>query len=222
MGCTRRAVLARALLAPAAAFAPALAFAQAARPSWLATHPGMQAWDAPQHDPQRFLDARIETSDAPRVTAREWLGGRPGVVAVWATWCGPCLAEKRPEAELNARLAQAGSRAQIKSLLAYDRARLPDARRRLADLGAGSLETARATEVAEQALLTLFGIRRSHQSVLREDQQFEYLRTTLPFTLLFDADGNLLGQSIGRMMDDNNGSYWRNPTTFDLLQRLGA
>lgn len=217
MSVTRRTVLASALLAPSAAFA------QTARPDWLANHPAMRAWDPPHQDATRFLESRVQPADgSARIPVRDWLGGRAGVVTVWATWCGPCLREKPPEAQLSQRLAQAGSRAQVKALLAYDRASLPDAQLRLASIGASALETGRASEAAEQALLTIFGIRRMRNSVISQNQQFEYLRTTLPFTLLFDTNGNLLGQAVGMMQAEDGRSYWQSLTTFDLLQRLAA
>src|SRR5262245_26574747 len=116
MSTTRRAVLAA---AAAAAIAPP-AFAQDARPDWLAAHAGVRNWwTTPTVSGARFLNTRVQPSaDAGNVTVREWLDGRPSIVAVWATWCPPCLREKRPEAELARRLENAGSRAQIRGLLA--------------------------------------------------------------------------------------------------------
>lgn len=220
MTATRRAVLAA---AAAAAIAPS-AFAQDARPDWLATHAGVRdMWDAPTVSGARFLNTRVQPSaDAGNITVREWLGGRPTIVAVWATWCPPCLREKRPEAELAFRLWNAGSRAQVLGMLAYDGARLPEAQQTLESLGAGTLTNGRAQESAEQALLQIFGIRRERNSIRRSDQQFEYLRTTLPFTLLFDSEGNLLGQSIGMMVTANNRSYWRTPEAYALMRQLAG
>lgn len=221
MSTTRRAVLAA---AAALAVAPE-ALAQDATPSWLPGHPGVRNWwQAPTVSGARFLNTRLQPNadDNTNITVREWLGGRPSIVAVWATWCPPCIAEKRPEAEFSMRLENAGSRAQIRALLAYDSTRLPDAQLRLESLGAGRLTNARALESAEQALLQIFGIRRNRNSVLRDDQQFAYLRTTLPFTLLFDAEGNLLGQSTGMMVSDSGHSYWRSPEAFALMRQLAG
>jgi thiol-disulfide isomerase/thioredoxin len=156
------------------------------------------------------------------VTVREWLDGRPTVLAVWATWCPPCIAEKRDEAELNARLQAAGSRAQMKGLLAFDRASLAEARQRLQALRAGALETGRAADSAEQALLWTFGFERDRRSMNRTNEVYAQLSTALPFTLLLDGNGTLLGTITGRVVDDDGRAYWERPDVFDMMQRLGA
>jgi hypothetical protein len=43
----------------------------------------------------------------------------------------------------------------------------------------------------------------------------------LPFTLLLDGNGGLLGRSTGVMRDAQRRSYWETPEAFDMLQRLG-
>ena len=144
------------------------------------------------------------------------------MLAVWATWCPPCLAEKRDEARLSARLAAAGSNAQIKALLAFDRATLPEAQQRLQSLGASDLETARAADSAEQALLYTFGFQRDRRSMNRTSNTIAELSTALPFTLLLGADGTLLGTMTGRVTDENGRAYWSRPDTFDMLRRLGG
>ncbi len=217
MSCTRRALIA------AAAAAPLAGNAHAQTPSWLANHSAMSVWDAPLRSSERLLNARLAPeSAAGRISIREWLGGRPAVLAVWATWCPPCLAEKRDEAQLSARLAAAGSNAQIKALLAFDRATLPEAQQRLQSLGASELETARAADSAEQALLYTFGFDRDRRSMNRTSNSIAELSTSLPFTLLLGADGTLLGTMTGRVTDDDGRAYWTQPDTFDLLRRLGG
>jgi thiol-disulfide isomerase/thioredoxin len=169
-----------------------------------------------------LLNARIEPNPgADRIAVREWLGGRATVLAVWATWCPPCLVEKRPEALLSARLSTMGSNAQIRGLLAYDRARLADARARLETLGASDLTTARATEAAEQSLLWIFGFDRDRRSMQRTQSVFAQVSTALPFTLLLDRNGVLLGRITGMVSDNRGRSYWESPQTLDMLHRLG-
>jgi hypothetical protein len=107
------------------------------------------------------------------------------------------LAEKRDEAQLSARLEAAGISTQIKGLLAFDRATLPEAQQRLQSLGASQLETARAAESAEQALLWMFGFERDRRSMNRTSNVIAELSTALPFTLLLDGNGAVLG-TIGR------------------------
>jgi|GEM_PF-4465633 len=220
MSCTRRALIAAAAMAPFAGSAQAQ---QSQAPDWLRNHSAMSVWDAPERSSERLLNARLAPeSAAGRVSIREWLGGRPAVLAVWATWCPPCLAEKRDEARLSARLAAAGSNAQIKALLAFDRATLPEAQQRLQSLGASDLETARAADSAEQALLYTFGFERDRRSMNRTSNTIAELSTALPFTLLLGADGTLLGTMTGRVTDENGRAYWSRPDTFDMLRRLGG
>ncbi len=219
MSCTRRTLIAAAAAAPFATQAHAQ---RPVLPDWLRAHSAMSAWDAPTRTAERLLAARLEPEPgAGRVTVREWLGGRPGVLAVWATWCPPCLAEKWAEADLSARLRAAGSRAQIKGLLAFDRATLEQARARLQSLRADELETARATDAAENALLWTFGFERDRRSMHRTSDVYAQLSTALPFTLLLDANGTLLGTMVGRVTGDDGEAYWSHPSVFDMMQRLG-
>ena len=220
MSLTRRAMVAAAAAAP---FINEARAQEAPIPAWLRAHSAMAEWDAPLRNSERLLNARLEPEPgAGRVTIREWLGGRPGVLAVWATWCPPCLAEKRDEARLSASLQSAGINTQIKALLAFDRASLTDARQRLQSLGASQLETARAADSAEQALLWTFGFERDRRSMNRTSNSIAELSTALPFTLLLDANGALLGTMIGRVTDERGRAYWSRPDVFDMLQRLGS
>lgn len=219
MSTTRRALLA-ASLAPV--FVPVAAHAQGmpAPADWLRAHPGFAAWETPTRPADRLMNGRIDTG-ASRITTREWLGGRPTVLAVWATWCAPCLVEKRPEAILDARLQSAGSRTQVKALLAFDTGTLAESRTMLERLGAGTLGNAQATDVAEQSLLWTFGFDRERRSRSSRGSTYSQLSTVLPFTLLLDGNGGLLGRSTGVMRDAQRRSYWETPETFDMLQRLG-
>ena len=218
MSCTRRAVLAATALAPGLAHAQGLP----TPPAWMREHPAFAAWDAPNRPADRLLSTYVEPDPgARRVTVRDWLGGRPTVLAVWATWCAPCLVEKQPEAWLSTQLETLGSRAQIKALLAYDRVRLAEARQRLDELGASALNSARASDSAEQSLLWIFGFDRDRRSMHRTETVYAQLRTALPFTLLLDADGGLLGRMTGAISDGRGRSYWRQTSTLDLMRRLG-
>jgi thiol-disulfide isomerase/thioredoxin len=216
---TRRALLAAAL---APIVAPVAAHAQGipAPAEWLRAHPGFAAWETPPRPADRLMNARIDTGGS-RITTREWLGGRPTVLAVWATWCAPCLVEKRPEAILDARLQAAGSRTQVKALLAFDTGTLAESRTVLERLGASTLGNAQATDVAEQSLLWTFGFDRERRSRSSRGSAYSQLSTVLPFTLLLDGNGGLLGRSTGVMRDAQRRSYWETPEAFDMLQRLG-
>ena len=216
---SRRALLA-ATLAPAAAPVAAHAQGIATPADWLRAHQGFAAWEAPTRPADRLMDARVDTGEA-RIPVREWLGGRPTGLAVWATWCAPCLAEKRPEALLDARLQAAGSPTQVKALLAFDTGTLAESETMLDRLGAGTLGNAQATDIAEQSLLWVFGFDRQRRSRSSRGTTYSQLSTVLPFTLLLDGNGGLLGRSTGVMRDDQRRSYWEQPETFDMLQRLG-
>lgn len=220
MSVTRRALVAAAAAAPFVGQAHAQ---DAPMPDWLRTHNAMTAWDPPARTSERLLNARVEPEPgAQRITVREWLGGRPGVLAVWATWCPPCLAEKRDEAMLSARLQAAGANAQIKALLAFDRTTLAESQQTLQSLGASQLDNARATDGAEQALLWTFGFERDRRSMNRTTGIISQLSTTLPFTLLLDANGALLGTMTSRITDRRGRAYWASRDVFDMLQRLGS
>lgn len=207
MSCTRRAVL-----TGLSGICPATAAAQT-------SHPALAAWQQPERSVARVLSARVDLESGERVTIRDYIGGRPTVLAVWATWCPPCLVEKPPMAELQARLQAAEARAQVKAVLAFDRARLPDARNMLQQLGADALENARALESAESALVRLFGYDRQSGSVVSVSHYQQLMASALPLTLLIGADGVLLGQHVGSMRRRPI-SYWLAPSTFDMLQQL--
>ena len=80
---------------------------------------------------------------------------------------------------------------------------------------------AQATDAAEQSLLWVFGFDRQRRSRSSRGATYSQLSTVLPFTLLLDGNGGLLGRSTGVMRDDQRRSYWEQPETFDMLQRLG-
>ena len=202
----------RAILAGAAAAIPALSVApaNAALPPALARHPGFRAWDAPPANAAAApLNAFVETEAAPK-RMRDWLGGRPAVLALWATWCSPCLAEKPGQAEMARRLERAGARARIMPLLAYDRVTMRFARRTLDRLQARDLPLARASDAAERGFIRVFG-----PSPLTPD------RTSMPSLLLLDAQGRELGRAVGTMVGaDGHTDYWEDEASFEFLSRL--
>jgi thiol-disulfide isomerase/thioredoxin len=203
---SRRAILAAAAAIPALSIAPA----HAALPSALANHPGFRAWQpTPANSAAAPLNAFIETEAAPK-RLRDWLDGRPAVLALWATWCGPCLVEKPGQAEMARRLERAGARARIMPLLAYDRVTMRFARRTLDRLQARDLPLARASDDAERGFIRVFG-----PSPLTPD------RTSMPSLLLLDAQGRELGRAVGTMTGpDGETDYWEDESSFDFLSRL--
>lgn len=202
---TRRTALAGA--AAAAIAAPA----QADIPTNLREHPGYRAWTAPTRATRLPLQATVQTS-AGEMSLSQLIGRRPAVVALWATWCAPCLLEKPPQASLSRRLERAGAATRVFALQAFDDfdVTFDDGRWMLNQMGATDLQAARASPAAETAFRELFG-----------SSQDTRIRATLPAVLLIGGDGLELGRAIGMMRGpDGRGDYWREETTFDFLSRL--
>lgn len=196
--------------------------ARADPPPWLDSMralPGFRPWKTPQRTSERLLAASVTTATG-TLTVREWLGGRPAVVDAWATWCPPCMSEKRSQAALSAYLTRTGMQTQIKALQAFDNASFRQARERLDQLGAQSLESGRASERAEQALLYLLGLERDRRSTNRASSYIDTVGAYLPFALLVGADGALLGQMIGAIHSADGKSYWVDPATVDVLRAV--
>lgn len=191
----------RTMLAAAAALAaPPPAFATASH------YPG---WTRTRNPAPLPLDVRVDTGDA-LITLREWLDGRPAVLALWATWCSPCLVEKPSQVAMSRRLEASGSRTRILALQAYDNVHLSRGRMMLARFGAADLPNASASEEAEAAFLTLFG-----------PSDFQPSRTVMPQHLLIDSQGRELGRSEGLMVGEDGGyTYFEDNSTFEFLRSL--
>jgi thiol-disulfide isomerase/thioredoxin len=192
--------------AAAAAFSPRNA--SAALPTALADDPGFRAWTTPSGVGGFPVDEAIETSAGARKLG-DWLGRRPAVVALWASWCLPCLAEKPHQAALAQRLAHAGAATRIFALQAFDQddVSLSDARWMLDHMGANALPLGRASASAEGAFLRLSGARNT--------------RETLPSVFLIGGDGLELGRAVGMMHGvDGRSDYWSDEATFSFLSRL--
>lgn len=176
----------------------------------LAAHPGLRAWTRPGASPAPLpLDVRV-TAGGKELSLREWLDGRPAVLALWASWCGPCLIEKPNQAAMANRLARAGARTRILIVQSFDTVTLDAGRALLLRLHAGNLENTRALPDAEAAFIRLFGASPRMET-----------RTSLPALLLIGGDGVELGRAIGTMTGpDGETDYWQDETSFQLLSRL--
>lgn len=183
--------------------------AQAALPTSLADDPGFRAWTPARAPGGLPLEQAIETS-AGRTPLGEWIGRRPAVLALWASWCAPCLMEKPLQAALARRLAATGAATRIFALQAFDQedVKLSDARWMLDRIGANALPLARAGDGVEAAFLRLFG---SH----------DHNRITLPSVFLIGGDGLEMGRATGIMRGvDGRTDYWQDEATFAFLSRL--
>lgn len=200
----------RAALAGAVAMGAAPALAQSAAPAWSAM-PAFDVWRHGGATRRLPLASTVDTPSGPKLLG-DWLDGRPSVLVLWATWCGPCLAEKPAQAALQRRLNAARSRTQILALQAFDRASFAMARATLQRLGATALPAARASTEAETAFRSIFGASR-----------VDSRRISLPSLLLVGADGQELGRAVGALtVPGTERSYWEDQATFDFLLRLGA
>lgn len=187
----------------------ALASPAMASPITASSQPGAQAWDVAPTPAPLPLDAHVNTGNGVR-TLREWFDGRPTVLALWATWCGPCLAEKRPQADMARRLEAAGARTRIALLQIYDDVNLTQGRHVLRVLGASSLMNGEAQRDAERAFMDLLGGSTTGQP-----------RTSLPWHILIGADGTELGRTLGLMRGTGGEyNYFEDDATFEFLRAL--
>jgi len=195
------------VLAAAAAGLGAPAQAQTAA---MTKHAGYRAWMPPQARGARIpLTGLVDTGDT-KISLGEFMEGRPAVLSAWATWCGPCLAEKESQARMSARLVKANSRLRFLALQAFDDVSLAVARRRLRSLNAATLTNAQAGHDVENALIGIFG-----------RSPVDPQRTSMPALVLAAEDGTILGQAIGMMFNpDETRSYWEDEATFEFLSKI--
>ena len=176
----------------------------------IAKHAGYRAWTPPlRPDAKVPLDGLIDTGNG-KISLAEFIGGRPAVLSLWATWCGPCLAEKENQARMSKRLVKANARLQFIALQAFDDVSLGAARRRLRSLNAETLTNAQAGPDVEKAFIGIFG-----------RSPVDPSRTSMPALALAAADGTIIGLAVGMMFNrDETKSYWDDDTTFEFLLNI--
>lgn len=155
------------------------------------------------------LDAAIELGEGRTSTLRDWLGGQPAVLALWATWCNPCLAEKPAQAMMARRLRNANVATRILVLQSFDDYTLVQGRDVLKRLRADDLVNARASVEAERAFIDVFGRAQTSRN-----------RTVMPALLLLDGQGVEQGRALGMMFTETRRNYWLDQGTFEFLSQL--
>jgi thiol-disulfide isomerase/thioredoxin len=207
-GPTRRAALTG--LSAGLIAAPALAAPPPLNPG-VQSHAGFSAWKAPE--PRKgdlSLKGELTVDGGARMPLKAWLDGRPAVLIVWASWCGPCMADKPYQARMDRKLKAASSRARILSLQCFDEDADPEAVAwRLKRLGAQDMAGAVASRRLEQDLLKWFGPAESDRT-----------RTSTPSLALIGGDGVALGRCQGRPFTPQDKEWWRETAAFDLLNSL--
>lgn len=174
-----------------------------------AAGPDYRGWTRSNGSGALPLDVHIDTGAGVQ-TLGAWLDGRPAVLALWATWCGPCLVEKPSQTAMARRLAAHNAPARILLLQAYDDVDLARGRTVLARLGAADLVNAAAMPDAEAAFIALLGA-----------SEVENNRTSMPWHLLIDSHGRELARALGLMSGANGRySYFEDDATFEFLRGL--
>lgn len=141
------------------------------------------------------------------------IAGRPSIINLWATWCGPCVQEKPALNRLAREEATRGNRIAIISILAFDEAVTNEAALQAAyrRFRAPALTPLLATDTAEQAFVRYFGTGAQRN------------RTSLPSTTLLDENMRELGRITGAaVLGAAQRSYWTDPLATSLLNRLAA
>ena len=144
-------------------------------------------------------------------TLEELLRGRPAIINLWATWCGPCVAEKPALNRLARQEAARGDRIAILSVLAYDPAvarpdQLQNAYRRFS---APALRPLLASQTTEQAFVRYFG------------SGAQSNRTALPSSTLIDSTGRDLGRIVGAaVLGAAARPYWTDPRAEQMIDQL--
>ncbi len=203
----------RALIAGAAGMLAGPALAQPAFPPIpFRRTAGYQGWAPPGAQDRLPLEAPVIFENGRQAPLGAWMGGRPTLLILWALWCTPCLAEKKPEDDLLLRLRMAGSRTNLLALQSYDNQPIGEARTMLERLGARSLPLARMTPEAEAKLAYLTG---AQAGAARSS-------ITLPAMALVASDGREIAHHAGKMAPlPGRPNWFVTPQAFEMLMRIG-
>lgn len=169
-------------------------------------------WSAPRANASLPLNLSFRTLNGD-TTLGDMLQERPGIINVWATWCGPCRAEKPALNRFARQEATRGDRVAILSVLAYDEAvtRIEQLEAAYRRFSAPALTPLLATPETERALVAYFG------------SGSQRSRTALPSTTLIDAQGHDMGRIVGAaVLGAAARPYWTDPLAEQMVDRLIA
>lgn len=169
-------------------------------------------WSAPRANAGLPLSLSFQTLNGD-TTLGDLLQGRPGIINVWASWCGPCQVEKPALNRFARQEAARGDRIAILSVLAYDDAvtRVDQLQAAYRRFNAPALTPLLAPPATEQALVQYFGSGSQRR------------RTALPSTTLIDAEGRDMGRIVGAAVLGAAGRpYWTDPLAEQMVDRLIA
>lgn len=194
-----------------------LVAALAGAPAWAASQartiiglPGFKAWKKVSGRRGNLPLTHAVKGPKGEVSLKDWIGEDPAVLILWASWCGPCWADKPLQAQMQRKLAAAGSKTRIVLVQCFDDDADPAAvERMMRKVGATDLRSAVATPSLEADFRKWFGA-----------SPVDPGRTSLPCMALISSGGETLGWLMGRPFTRKDQEWWPQPEAFELLTQL--